>query len=75
MRIQTVIDDQLYLQAVKLTGLADKRTLLEEALRLLIQSKKTRKGGDMIEQLLQNPLMANGDPAPLKREEIYAERE
>jgi Arc/MetJ family transcription regulator len=40
MHIQTTIDDQLFQQAAKLTGLADKQALLEEALRLLIQARK-----------------------------------
>jgi Arc/MetJ family transcription regulator len=39
MRIEIMIDDQLYQQAVELTGLTDEQ-MLEEALRLLIQSKK-----------------------------------
>ncbi|MEZ5673477.1 MAG: type II toxin-antitoxin system VapB family antitoxin [Thiotrichaceae bacterium] len=40
MYIQTTIDDQLFQQAVNLTGLADKQALLEESLRVLIQVKK-----------------------------------
>ncbi len=40
MYIQTTLDDQLLQQAAKLSGLADKQALLEEALRLLIQTKK-----------------------------------
>jgi Arc/MetJ family transcription regulator len=40
MYIQTNIDDQLFQQATKLTGLADKQALLEESLRVLIQTKK-----------------------------------
>lgn len=40
MYIQTTIDDQLFQQAVNLTGLADKQALLEESLRVLIQAKK-----------------------------------
>ncbi len=40
MHIETSIDDQLFQQAAHLTGLADKRALLEEGLRSLIQSTK-----------------------------------
>lgn len=38
MYIQTNIDDQLFQQATHLTGLADKQALLEESLRVLIQT-------------------------------------
>lgn len=38
MYIQTNIDDQLFQQATHLTGLVDKQALLEEGLRMLIQS-------------------------------------
>jgi hypothetical protein len=38
MYIQTHIDDQLFQQATHLTGLADKQALLEESLRILIQT-------------------------------------
>jgi Arc/MetJ family transcription regulator len=40
MYIQTHIDDQLFQQATKLTGLMDKQALLEESLRVLIQTQK-----------------------------------
>lgn len=43
MYIQTSIDDQLFQQATQLTGVADKQTLLEEGLRVLIQAKTNQK--------------------------------
>jgi Arc/MetJ family transcription regulator len=39
MHICTVIDDNLMNQAARLTGVSDNRSLLEYALRLLIQTK------------------------------------
>ncbi len=48
------IDEQLFQQATKLTGLADKQALLEEGLRLLIQSrKKTPQTEDNFWEALQ----------------------
>lgn len=41
MQIHTTIDDQLLQQATHLTGVADQKMLLEEALRLLIQTKQS----------------------------------
>lgn len=40
MQIRTVIDDNLMHQAARLTGVSDNRSLLEYALRLLIQVTK-----------------------------------
>lgn len=42
MNIHTVIDDQLFHQAVYMTGMADNRMLLEYALRSLLQVQETR---------------------------------
>jgi len=39
MQIQTVIDDNLFVRASRVAGVADVRLLLEHALRLLIQTK------------------------------------
>jgi hypothetical protein len=76
MHIHTVIDDQLLYQATQITGLVDQRTLLEEALRLLIKIRGTNAipvEPDMITQLMNKPLLAD-DPTPFTREEIYATR-
>lgn len=76
MHIHTVIDDQLLHQAAQITGLSDQRTLLEEALRLLIKTRGTNSSQlepDMIAQLMDRPLIAD-DPEPLTRDEIYASR-
>lgn len=76
MHIHTVIDDQLLQKASQLTGLADQRTLLEEALRLLIKIRGTNATAveqDMITQLMNKPLVAD-DPTPFTREEMYAGR-
>lgn len=76
MHIHTVIDDQLLHQATQITGLADQRSLLEEALRLLIKIRGTNATPvepDMITQLMNQPLLAD-DPTPFTREEIYAGR-
>lgn len=76
MHIHTVIDDQLLHQAAQITGLADQRTLLEEALRLLIKIRGTNATPvepDMITQLMNRPLIAD-NPTPLTREEMYAGR-
>ncbi|WP_417914467.1 hypothetical protein [Candidatus Electronema sp. JM] len=43
MQIQTVIDDNLFVLASRVAGVADARLLLEHALRLLIQTKTEEK--------------------------------
>ena len=43
MRTNIVIDDELIERARKLTGLATKRSIVEEALRLLIQQYEQRE--------------------------------
>ncbi len=43
MQIQTVIDDNLFVRASRVAGVADARLLLEHALRLLIQTKTDEK--------------------------------
>ena len=43
MRTNIVIDDELMERARKLTGLATKRSIVEEALRLLIQQYEQRE--------------------------------
>lgn len=76
MHIHTVIDDQLLQHAAQITGLLDQRTLLEEALRLLIKIRGTNSSPfepDMITQLMNKPLLAD-DPTPFTREEMYAGR-
>jgi|APLak6261659701_1056019.scaffolds.fasta_scaffold42391_2 hypothetical protein len=76
MHIHTVIDDQLLQHAAQITGLSDQRTLLEEALRLLIKIRSTNATAvepDMITQLMNKPLLA-ADPTPFTREEMYAGR-
>lgn len=42
MNIHTVIDDQLFSQAVNATGMSDKRMLLEYALRTLLQAQQAK---------------------------------
>ncbi|MDM8545297.1 type II toxin-antitoxin system VapB family antitoxin [Candidatus Venteria ishoeyi] len=42
MNIHTVIDDQLFQQAVHITGMTDKRILLEYALRSLLQVQQSQ---------------------------------
>jgi Arc/MetJ family transcription regulator len=43
MRTNIVIDDNLMDQAIQLSGLETKRAVVEEALRLLIQTKNQNK--------------------------------
>lgn len=70
MYIQIPIDDQLYQQAVNLTGLTDKQALLEEALRLLIQTRKqqgintTVTHYNALEHLRSVRISWNGKPIP-----------
>lgn len=43
MRTTTNIDDQLYEEAVRLTGVKEKTALLRESLKALIQRESTRR--------------------------------
>ena len=43
MQIHTVIDDNLFHQAIQASGLADSQAVIEEALRVLIASKSPPK--------------------------------
>ncbi len=42
MRTNIVLDDDLVREAARLTGLRTKRALVDEALRLLVQTRKRR---------------------------------
>lgn len=43
MRTNVVLDDQLVAEACRLTGIRTKREVIDQALRLLVESKR-RKG-------------------------------
>ena len=43
MRTNIVIDDDLLIEARKLTGLATKRAVIEEALRFLVTAKRQER--------------------------------
>ncbi len=80
MQLNTVIDSELMQKAVQINGLQTVKTVIEEALKLLVPRKivateKVPEEPDFIEELLASPLTpTDGDGTPLSREELYANR-
>lgn len=63
MQIQTNLNEHLYQQASILTGLTDQQLLLEEALRLLIQTKKQQSTPQTAAETLQRFMTSENDDA------------
>ena len=63
MQIQTNLNAHLYQQASMLTGLTDQQLLLEEALRLLIQSKKQQLTTPTAAETLQHFIASENNDA------------
>lgn len=49
--------------------------IVEQELLTTIHSLVENKKSNIIEELINNPLIINGDSTPLKREKIYESRE
>ena len=72
MRTNIVLDDALISQALKLTGAASKKEVINLALQQLVNSciKKKQNKQDFIESYINNPIRME-DFTPLHRDDIY----
>ena len=72
MRTNIVLDDALISQALKLTGVASKKEVVNLALQQLVNSciKKKQNKQDFIESYINKPITVE-DFTPLHRDDIY----
>lgn len=72
MRTNIVLDDALISQALKLTGAASKKEVVNLALQQLVNSciKKKQNKQDFIDTYIKKPIIMD-DFAHLQRDDIY----
>jgi len=73
MRTNIVLDDQLIVEALRLSGEKTKKDVVNFALRQLVKSLKqqSRKDNTFINRYIEQPIQL-ASFSPLKREDIYA---
>jgi hypothetical protein len=72
MRTNIVLDDQLIVEALRLSGEKTKKDVVNFALRQLVQSLKqqSRKDNAFINRYIEQPIQLESF-SPLNREDIY----